>query len=343
MSDWFVFLRGLALGLLVAFMLGVVLRFRQYYAMRLLALFALSISGYVLAPLIYGRSDWFLLIGLLADSVPLVFLLFTQALFSEHRTPQRLSLLVGALYLALGYFGFWFPDLLHVEAAGMSGLRLASRLIMPLMVMYALFLTLRHWQQDLVQPRRMLRATIMFTVGAYIFGVIVVESIVDQAVPAWVDVAHSAGLVFSTLLFMTVAIALGPEGLATVSQVTQPVPPPSAQALEDPELIRIVEAMEREHAYRDMDLTIRRLGERLSIPEHRLRQHINQQLNYRNFNDFLNFYRLGEVRRRLADPADRQIPILTIAMDAGYRSLTTFNRAFKSNFGTTPRDFRESH
>jgi AraC-like DNA-binding protein len=343
MSEWIVFLRGLALGLLVAFMLGVTLRFRQYYAMRLLALFALCISGYVLVPLVYGRTDWFFLVVLLADSVPLMFLLFTQALFNEHRSPDRRSLLVGALYLVLGYVGLWFPDLLAVEAAGMSALRLASRLIMPLMVVYALFLTLRHWQQDLVQPRRLLRATIMLTVGAYIFGVIVVENVVNQNVPGWVDVGHSAGIVLSTLLFMTVAIALGPEGLAAASQVTGSVSRPPARAMEDPELTRIVEAMERDHAYRDMDLTIRRLGERLSIPEHRLRQHINQQLNYRNFNDFLNYFRLGEVRRRLADPADRQIPILTIAMDAGYRSLTTFNRAFKSNFGVTPRDFRESN
>jgi AraC-like DNA-binding protein len=30
-------------------------------------------------------------------------------------------------------------------------------------------------------------------------------------------------------------------------------------------------------------------------------------------------------------------------MDSGYRSLTTFNRAFKASFGLTPREYREKH
>ena len=101
--------------------------------------------------------------------------------------------------------------------------------------------------------------------------------------------------------------------------------------------------MEGDRRYREMDLTIRSLGEALSIPEHRLRQHINQQLGYRNFNDFLNAYRIKEVKARLANAEQRHIPILTIAMDAGYRSLTTFNRAFKTSVGTTPRKYRDRH
>jgi AraC-like DNA-binding protein len=31
---------------------------------------------------------------------------------------------------------------------------------------------------------------------------------------------------------------------------------------------------------------------------------------------------------------------MTIAKDAGYRSMTTFNKAFKSITGKTPRDYR---
>ena len=90
-----------------------------------------------------------------------------------------------------------------------------------------------------------------------------------------------------------------------------------------------------------MELTIRRLGENLGIPEHRLRRLINRELGYRNFNDFLNHYRLGDVVEKLADADSRHLPILTIAMDAGYRSLTTFNRAFKASYGLTPREYRE--
>jgi AraC-like DNA-binding protein len=42
----------------------------------------------------------------------------------------------------------------------------------------------------------------------------------------------------------------------------------------------------------------------------------------------------------VADPAQAEVPILTIALDAGFNSLGPFNRAFKAETGMTPREFR---
>jgi AraC-like DNA-binding protein len=42
----------------------------------------------------------------------------------------------------------------------------------------------------------------------------------------------------------------------------------------------------------------------------------------------------------LADPAQEAVPILTIALDAGFQSLGPFNRAFKTQTGMTPSEFR---
>jgi AraC-like DNA-binding protein len=60
-----------------------------------------------------------------------------------------------------------------------------------------------------------------------------------------------------------------------------------------------------------------------------LRRLINGELGFRNFTAFLNSYRLAEVRDVLADPDQREVPILTIALDAGFGSLGPFNRAFR--------------
>jgi AraC-like DNA-binding protein len=46
------------------------------------------------------------------------------------------------------------------------------------------------------------------------------------------------------------------------------------------------------------------------------------------------------VMAALADPAQEAVPILTIAMDAGFQSLGPFNRAFKAQTGVTPSEFR---
>ncbi|MFM9852583.1 MAG: helix-turn-helix domain-containing protein, partial [Sphingomonadaceae bacterium] len=53
-----------------------------------------------------------------------------------------------------------------------------------------------------------------------------------------------------------------------------------------------------------------------------------------------NGYRLSEVKAALRDPSQREVPILTIALDAGFGSLAPFNRAFREAEGCTPSEFR---
>jgi AraC-like DNA-binding protein len=111
----------------------------------------------------------------------------------------------------------------------------------------------------------------------------------------------------------------------------------------DPALLRRLDRlMVEERVYRREGLTIGALAAKLGVQEYRLRQAINEGLGYRNFNAFLNSYRLGEAKAALADPGQEEVPILTIAMDAGFRSLGPFNRAFKADTGTTPTEFRRN-
>src|SRR6185503_13627999 len=63
------------------------------------------------------------------------------------------------------------------------------------------------------------------------------------------------------------------------------------------------QAIESEQAYRQNGLTIAALAAQVGVPEHALRKLINQRLGHRNFNAFLNQYRIAEVRAALADPA----------------------------------------
>jgi AraC-like DNA-binding protein len=84
------------------------------------------------------------------------------------------------------------------------------------------------------------------------------------------------------------------------------------------------------------------LAARLGAPEYRLRRLINQRLAHRNFSSFINGYRLTEARAALADPTQAEVPILTIALDAGFQSIGPFNRAFKAETGMTPSEFRRT-
>jgi AraC-like DNA-binding protein len=68
---------------------------------------------------------------------------------------------------------------------------------------------------------------------------------------------------------------------------------------------------------------------------------VNRHLGYRNFSAFLNGYRIGEAKNRLADPELARTPVLTIALDLGYGSLGPFNRAFKATTEMTPTEYRD--
>ena len=98
--------------------------------------------------------------------------------------------------------------------------------------------------------------------------------------------------------------------------------------------------MQQQQAYRETGLTITQLAGLLAVPQYRLRQSINQGLGYRNFNDFLNSYRVREAAQRLKSDSESH-SILTIALDTGYRSLSSFNKAFKETYHCTPTAFRK--
>ena len=90
--------------------------------------------------------------------------------------------------------------------------------------------------------------------------------------------------------------------------------------------------------YRTEHLTLKMLAEKILLPEYKARALINKKLGYRNFNDYINQLRINEAARRLL--AEPETPILNIALDIGYRSLSSFNRAFKDITKLTPSDFR---
>jgi AraC-like DNA-binding protein len=100
--------------------------------------------------------------------------------------------------------------------------------------------------------------------------------------------------------------------------------------------------IDHDKVYREPDLSIASLARKLDIPEYRLRRLINEQLGHRNFSAFINGYRLMEVETALGDPAQADVPILTIALDAGFGSIGPFNRAFKAHTGLTPSEYRRA-
>ncbi|UTW59536.1 AraC family transcriptional regulator [Kordiimonas sp. SCSIO 12603] len=104
---------------------------------------------------------------------------------------------------------------------------------------------------------------------------------------------------------------------------------------------RLMVLVENEKIYLEDGLTIPMLAERVGIPPHQLRNLINQKMGYRNFSQFLAKYRIANIRTALADPEQAHLPILTIALNGGFSSLTTFNRTFRTEVGKSAGAYRK--
>jgi len=99
--------------------------------------------------------------------------------------------------------------------------------------------------------------------------------------------------------------------------------------------------MDRDHPYRDNELTLADLAERLQTSPHKLSEVLNTQLS-QTFYDFVNGYRVREIQRRPAEEGTRNLTLLSLALDAGFASKSTFNAVFKNVAGRTPSEYRRT-
>ena len=60
-----------------------------------------------------------------------------------------------------------------------------------------------------------------------------------------------------------------------------------------------------------------------------------------NFNDFVNHYRIEAIKEKLNNGEHNTSTLLGIALDCGFNSKATFNRAFKKSTSLSPKDFIE--
>ncbi|MET0398971.1 MAG: helix-turn-helix transcriptional regulator, partial [Longimicrobiaceae bacterium] len=90
--------------------------------------------------------------------------------------------------------------------------------------------------------------------------------------------------------------------------------------------------------WRDEELTLAALARHLGTSPRTLSRALNEGLG-QSFNEFVNRMRVDAVAAELRDPARRR-DLLAIALDAGFSSKASFNRAFRAYTGTTPSEFR---
>jgi AraC-like DNA-binding protein len=101
---------------------------------------------------------------------------------------------------------------------------------------------------------------------------------------------------------------------------------------------RLKNWMETEQAYLDENLTLAAVCDALALPGHTLSQVLNQEFQ-KNFYEFVNRYRVDEFIALRSDPNNQNYTILALALDSGFASKASFNRAFKKLTGLAPSQY----
>jgi AraC-like DNA-binding protein len=339
-------LRGAAVVVLLLRVVAHAQNARSDHVSRYSALLLLGIAAYVVesAPGFGALAmGWRAPIHLVSSGTAVVFWIATGAFFVDGFRARWYHALAWLAAVTFGAVEMFRPSIF--VGAAHSALSLFC-------IVLGIWHALAGRTTDLVEGRRRLR--VVLAVATALYTVLIIAS--DWLLPgglsaAPLSLANAVGLM--TLIFLAAV-------LASLPSIGQPLAPAAARARStqspdhdlgtppsptgpDAALLKALRRLiDHGRVYREPDLSIASLSQKLDIPQHRLRRLINRQLGHRNFSAFVNGYRLAEAEAALGDPAQADVPVLTIALDAGFGSIGPFNRAFKAHTGLTPTEYRRA-
>ncbi|WP_286828815.1 MULTISPECIES: helix-turn-helix transcriptional regulator [Kordiimonas] len=320
-------------------------RFKYYLALGIICFAALALAPYYNNPAAGDGERLFqITLYALANLGAVAWALIMFYLFEDKDLSSWPFWLVAVAALGIDVFDLWasrhgnwpnsWPMIIVFEYWPQI-----AKLGFFLLGTYAL---IRSWRAELLQSRFRLRqivATIFSVVG---IEMLVAENIVGIAtkLPYEPQTFH---MIWQLALAIWLFFALTRPQLADWATGKTKVKARKSRSWVKwgEKAAKLEKLLEDQQVYREPDLNVAKLAGMLALPEYRLRELINGEMGYKNFNVFLNDYRIDAACRDLKDPGKDNLPIISIAMEAGFNSLAPFNRAFKERMGMTPKAYRD--
>ncbi|TYL88493.1 AraC family transcriptional regulator [Bradyrhizobium rifense] len=336
--------RAASVALLLVLAASLLSDFRNVLAARLGAAFALGSAAHAVSYSVGVTSlipAWHAPLIALSTGNIVVFWLFTRALFDDAFHLRWWHGLVWALVTAFSFAGcVWIAPGGNVRFS----ITMVNLIVLGFIAL-AIGQTIASWPVDLVERRRRVRVFIVCAAALYGgLNAVLQIAVAGHHVGDLADTINAGVLACIVAAIAYAMMRVDGADLFPIASEAAPAVVFIQPAADDAADQRLIDALMRlmadERIYRQENITIGVLAGRLKIPEYRLRRLINQRLGYRNFNVFLNNHRIEEAKAALADPTQAEVPVITIAMDAGFQSLGPFNRAFKAVTGVTPTEYR---
>ncbi len=102
---------------------------------------------------------------------------------------------------------------------------------------------------------------------------------------------------------------------------------------------KLYQVFEDQKPYLNEYLNLKTLAEMIPTSDRKLSALLNHHLNT-NFYDFINHYRVEEVKRKMLLREFDNYTLLALALDAGFNSKASFNRIFKKETGFSPSAYK---
>lgn len=135
------------------------------------------------------------------------------------------------------------------------------------------------------------------------------------------------------------------DSVITASSLSHPQAEKIQSYPDNPEFDQLNEKlliyMDDKKPYLNQDLSFKDITDDLQFSRNQLSGIINQ-IHGVNFYEFVNTYRVNEVKMKMADPNNKQYKIMTLAHDSGFNSKASFNRIFKQFTQHTPSQYMKS-
>ncbi|WP_299113913.1 AraC family transcriptional regulator [uncultured Winogradskyella sp.] len=103
---------------------------------------------------------------------------------------------------------------------------------------------------------------------------------------------------------------------------------------------KLSKLMTENHLFENPRLTLSDVAKELSTTTKTISSVVNSGFNM-NFNDFVNHHRIESVKEKFENGEQNTTTLLGIALDCGFNSKATFNRAFKKSTSLSPKDYLE--
>lgn len=98
----------------------------------------------------------------------------------------------------------------------------------------------------------------------------------------------------------------------------------------------LIKNLEQDKVFLESTLPLKKLASLIELHPNKLSWLINECFD-KNYNDFINSYRLAYFKQIALLPKNKNITLLGLAYDSGFNSKTVFNTYFKKETGLTPK------